>query len=405
LLQGLIQSTQGSKQLHSLVAVDNRLQTVSLCLATDFGAWSDLPGREGTAHLLEHLLIYSPLRAGSSLSDRISERGGYCNAETHADGMVFSVQVHPDEADIALELMLEAVFTPSVDETSLSRERQAVLRELTALEADPSDLVQRSFVSSVLGEHPLACPVGGTNSSVEGITIDHAISAHRQHFLNSTFTLVSVGPKTPDAVHQDIGQPGTRGPASSHVPKAKIPRLQRQPPEWTGDFAWMCVGAAAPSVTSKRRPAFNVLEFMLGSRSTSLLNRRLRVEQSLAYVFEAWYRGYSGAGTWSVIAGAETRHGDDIVSAVRDCLADVASGRSSPDSFEVARRQAVMQVLRESESPFDQALQIARKAKSGYVSRGTDAETSLLASVSFEDVREAAKSILDDLTIVVESEA
>ncbi|MFJ9556019.1 M16 family metallopeptidase [Nocardiopsis sp. NPDC101807] len=398
-------STVGSKRLGALTVVDSRLRTTSLCLATDYGAWGDPRGQEGIAHLLEHLLIYTPLRGGHSLSDRVSRRGGYCNAETHADGMVFSVQVHPDDADLALELMLEAVFAPSVDEASLERERQAVLRELAALETDPSDLVQRTFAQRVLGDHPLACPVGGTPASVERLSIGQTLEAHGKLFLDSEFTLVSVGPRAPDAVRTTPGTPEPGGPVRPEPPSTDLSRPWEPPHAWTGDFVWMCVGSAAPPAGSPRRPAFNVLEFMLGSRSTSLLNRALRVDRSLAYVFEAWYRGYSERGTWSVIVGAEAHHGEDILRAVRDCLADVAAGRCGEDFFDVARKQAVMQLVRGSESPFDWALHLAREAKSGVLGRDVGYETSRLEGVTFEDVRRAAQDILAGLTVVVETEA
>lgn len=405
LLRGEVLSASSAKErIRAFTIVNDGLRTTSLCLATDYGAADDPRGREGIAHLLEHLLLFAPTRKGPSFSEHVSRQGGYCNAETHADGMVFSAQVHPDDADAAVESLLEAVFAPRLDEVFLEQERETVLQELTAADSDPSDLVQRAFAARVFEGHPLASPVGGLPESVEALTIEHVLDVHRNVFLDRSFTLVAVGPRelgavrTPENADTPPASPST---VSSERPSARPGGV---PDSWAEDFVWMCAGSAAPPVAAPERAAYHVLEFMLGSRSTSMLYQRLRVDRQLAYVFESWYRGYGAAGSWSVIAGAESRNCDAIVLEVRRCLEEIASGGYGGDFFETARKQAAVQVLREAEAPFDLALSIARKVKSGYRDWDLGTEIALIENVTPEDVSRAAARTLEGFTVVARPE-
>ena len=79
--------------------LDDRLKTTSFCFAVGYGSRDDPAGRGGIAHLLEHLVMSSPLVGGVSFSEYVERRGGQANAQTGMEVMLYHAQVHADDAD------------------------------------------------------------------------------------------------------------------------------------------------------------------------------------------------------------------------------------------------------------------------------------------------------------------
>ena len=178
-------------------AVDERLKTTSLSLSVGYGARHDPVEFGGIAHLLEHLLMSTPVAGLPSFSEHVERLGGYANAQTAPELMQFYAQVHADDADEIAELLHTAVLTPSFDAKLLDAERTVVLQELATGAADPADAVQDAILAELFAGHPLGRPVGGVPAELEAMTVDDVRREHTNTFLRSPMVLVVVGPRIP----------------------------------------------------------------------------------------------------------------------------------------------------------------------------------------------------------------
>ncbi|KUJ69271.1 hypothetical protein ACZ90_13085 [Streptomyces albus subsp. albus] len=391
---------EGSIPVISLI--DERLSTTTICLASMYGSQSDPLGQCGMAHVLEHVLMSTPVSAVPSLSEHVERLGGHANAETGLDRMLFYAQVHPDDADQIAALLYQAVLRPRWSDSFLEQEKRAVFQELAAAAADHSDLVQDAFLADLFPGHPMGRPVGGTRADVERFDTASVAAAHRERLLTAPLSVVVVGPRLPKTVDPVVAgvDPGTL--AAIGTAPQPLPTVAPGPPEavrWPEEFTWLCAGARSVPNHDPRRPHFSVLAQLLGSSPSSLLYRRLRGEAGLAYTFQAWNRGYADTGAWRVLAGVEAGNGEAALTVIRTALEEIAANGPDPADLASARRQEQMRVRTLVDTPLSCARFLAMRS-GGPVAWSPADEIAYLDAVDAADVRRAAERIRDGFRAV-----
>jgi predicted Zn-dependent peptidase len=370
------------------------LRTTSLVLAVRYGARHDPAGAGGLAHLLEHLLMSSE----PSFCEAVERLGGYANAETGLEHMLYTAQVHADDTEAVLDLLCRAVLSPRVSAADLDRERAVVLQEIAAAKADPGDEAQEAFLAALLPGHPLGRPVAGTAEEIGALSLADIVSGHRDLFLPSNRALIVVGPRRPAGF---VPGPPARWAGGDAVPVAASKRADEPTPGWADEFSWVCLGARAAPFGDPKAPAFVVLQHLFGGSPSSLTYRRIRGEHGLAYAFQAWYRGYTEVGSWRLLMGVEPENGDEAVKLARELLEDVAREGPSVADLSAAVKQAQMSILLTMENPFEFAAEIAYRTRAGTLTWDPGVDVAALGEVTAERVAEAAATIRDGLLVTV----
>jgi predicted Zn-dependent peptidase len=107
--------------------------TTSMALIVPVGWDADHPGREQTAHFLEHVLLSD--RAGRSEADlarELTTRGGSHNGITTPDHTFYPIHIGTDEAPFALRWLFDVVAPRVFTEDLLDRNREPVAIEIGA---------------------------------------------------------------------------------------------------------------------------------------------------------------------------------------------------------------------------------------------------------------------------------
>lgn len=121
----------------------------------------------GTAHFLEHCIFSRD--DGGGLLGKLSELGASANAyTTHSHTMYhFSTVHHFAEA---LEIYLDAIFRPYLEQDRVEAERPVILAELDQYRDDPDTRCYMNLVENLFAAHPVRLDIGGTAESVRRIT-------------------------------------------------------------------------------------------------------------------------------------------------------------------------------------------------------------------------------------------
>ncbi|MFF3749493.1 M16 family metallopeptidase [Streptomyces sp. NPDC002018] len=391
------------EQLSTHLVVDDRLRTAGICLAVDYGARNDPDGRGGLAHCLEHLLMAYPVDGVGSLSEHVERLGGNTNAETGLEHMLFYAQVLAEDTGSVLALLRDAVRRPQHDAELVRSELEVVLQELAAAAADPVDVVQDAFLADLFPGHPLGRPVGGTAREVRSLSVADIDTEHRELFLPSRCVLVVVAPEAPADLPVDttIDTLGRRAPR--RVVPQPLRSVTRRPPAWSDEFTWVSVGGRSTAVGAPGSHSYQILAQLFGSSPSSPLYRTLRGRRGLAYSFQSWHRGYTEAGAWRVLIGADAGKGEKVVEVVMDALDTLARSGPTPADLAAARKQARSGILFDLESPLEHARLLARHLVSE-PSWTPAAEEAALAAVTAEEVAAAAAHILDNVVVTIRPE-
>lgn len=226
------------------------------------GSVDDPPGKEGLAHLVEHLAFRARPGGGASLWNRSLAAGVAFNAITTADSTDYFAIGQPDQLGAMLRLEADRLRDPlaGVDEATFARERQVVIREHQEVAAGADRRPLDWLAARALPGSPYAR--AATVESLARLTLDDAREFVRRHYRPADAILVVTGPEDAKAAaHRAVeifgalaaGDGASRIPPTASTPArpnldARVPaepELRRAPVErpvlW---LAWSVPGDA-----------------------------------------------------------------------------------------------------------------------------------------------------------------
>jgi predicted Zn-dependent peptidase len=239
----------------------------------------------GATHLVEHLTLRRcggrDRRELAALMDRL---GGDIDAWTGTEMMGVSMTTTKDSLADGLELLVDAITSPSFDTVDVELERRVILAELELIHDDPSELVEEALLRAAWGVHPLARPVIGSAESVEALDIE-TLRCHHQEMVHPGRLVV--------ALAGDVDGNGTLA-CLDRLDLSLLPSRPRLPElEWSSgrenvtrtwaDQVHTRLAFEAIASGDSRLAALTVLNRVLGNGSSSRLFQRLREGEGLTY--------------------------------------------------------------------------------------------------------------------------
>lgn len=161
------------------------------------GSTDDPPGREGMAHLVEHLAFRGRPGGGLRIWDRLEAAGVEFNAHTTHDDTTFYASGRPDQLREMAAAEGARIADPlaGLSAEEFARERDVVLSELRQQKDHAPEVLQIEWLLSLAaGDHPYGRPVIGTEASLRAITLEEARAWARKHYAPAGAIAVVVSP-------------------------------------------------------------------------------------------------------------------------------------------------------------------------------------------------------------------
>ena len=169
------------------------------------GSIDDPRGKEGLAHLVEHLAFRARHEGpdAAAWQERLLRIGGESNAFTGYDGTDYQLSIPAGSLEAALELegqrMLDLLA--NVTDEDFAIERDVVLAEWRLRqEQNAAGKAHDALVRQFDPAHPYARPVGGTLESLRSITLQDARDFVAARYGPERAILVVSGPMPPEQV-------------------------------------------------------------------------------------------------------------------------------------------------------------------------------------------------------------
>jgi zinc protease len=158
------------------------------------GAAADPPALAGSAHFFEHLVLRGTRRRPAGAAAReIEALGGTLGAWTGADETVFHAAVAAPFLDSALDVLGDALSSPSFDPAEVERARKLILDELAAARADGGRRAMEALVAAAFAGGPYARPLLGTEAAVGSRSRAELVARFAQAYVAEAITVVIVG--------------------------------------------------------------------------------------------------------------------------------------------------------------------------------------------------------------------
>ena len=259
---------------HPLVAFEAAVRTGS---ATE-GSWMGT----GVSHVVEHMLFKGTARRPVGAVEREARSyGGTSQGFTSYDTTAYQLVVNKEFWPQAADLMVDALFFPTMDAGEFAKEQQVVLRELKMGEDDPGHLIWNLLFENAYRIHPYHVPIIGYESLLSKLTREDVLQYHRSRYFPNAMVLAVVGDvETPEVIRRleeltSSVKPGSLPPQT--LPEEPLPVAPREvTQEAQVNLGVMAVGFPSVSVSHPDLYALDLLSWLMGGGRGSRLDRALK---------------------------------------------------------------------------------------------------------------------------------
>lgn len=301
-----------------VVIPDRRAPVVTHMVWYRNGSADDPPGKSGIAHFLEHLMFKGTANHGiGEFSEVVAELGGQENAFTSNDYTAYFQRVPREHLRVMMEFEADRMTNIVLTDEIVAPERDVVLEERRMrTDADPASQLSEAVHAALYTHHPYGKPIIGWQHEIESLGREDALAYYQRFYTPENAILIVAGDISADEVRaladETYGRIQARGEAPRRSrPREPEPRAHRlvtladekvEQPSQQSLYLVPSYASAAPGEAE----ALEVAAHLLGGGPTSLLYRKLVVDEKIAVSAGAYYLGTALDATrfyvWSVPA-------------------------------------------------------------------------------------------------------
>lgn len=374
-----------------------RSVTVSAWIAT--GSRHEYPREAGISHFVEHLVFKgTERRSAESIANAIDSVGGDLNAATDRGTTSYYARVPEDCLELAIDLVADLAARPSFEDHAIETELGVVLEEISRYEDVPDELIHDHLHECLWPGNPLGKAITGDAEALRGLRRGDIVDFHRRRYTTGNMVVSIAGNFDPDAARAlaeshfgglPRGEPGPCGCQDAGPPGTGLRCETRDLEQVHVMLAWPGCSVADPI-----RYAQAVLDGVYGATASSRLFRRVREERGLVYSIWSEPILHRETGALAVYAGAGAETIEEVVAVTTEQARHLANGGLTREEFELARRQFRGSTALELEATDVRSARNARSVLSHGRPLPYEEFEERLASLTLEDVREAARRSL-----------
>lgn len=372
------------------------LRTLALTVAVRGGARWETEAQSGWSHLLEHLVFKGAGNmAAREIVERIEAEGGSINAATGYERTSFEVRALDGSLPLAMQVVADLVFRPTLDPAEIEREKDVVAQEIAEAFDTPDDHVFEMVQTRAFSGQSLGRPILGSVASLAPVNRD-SIGAWRTRLYSPDRMVIAVSGAVDEAGFLELAErtfgaavaTAAEEPASAVFTggEAKLSRRIEQ--------ANLVFQLPAPGVRDPAYSAVRLMAEILGGGMASRLFQSAREERGLAYAIDAYHEPYDSEGVLGIYAGAA---GDRAEELARVCADEIrALADDGPTVAELARAKAVLNagLWMSDESPAGRAGRHAAQTLIFGAPIPSQTMADRVLAQTIEDVRTVARDLL-----------
>lgn len=376
------------------------LKTLAVVVTVKGGARWEAEDRSGWSHLLEHLVFKGAGdMAAREIVERIEAEGGTINASTGYERTSFEVRGLDGSLPLAMQVLSDLVFRPTLDPAEIEREKDVVAQEIAEAFDTPDDHVFEMVQTRAFSKQPLGRPILGSVASLKPAD-KTSVEAWRARLYSPDRMVVSVSGAVKEGELLALAErwfgDAVATPVASLV-EAPAPaafvgghaRLTRKIEQANLVFQLPALAATDPALSAMR-----LFAEILGGGMASRLFQSAREERGLAYAIDAYQEPYEDAGVLGIYAGAAADRARELAQV---SAAEVrALAEQGPTDKELSRAKAVMKagLWMSDENPMSRAGRNAAQTLIFGAPRSSLSMTEHLEVQGVDDVRSVGRRLL-----------
>ena len=352
--------------------------------------------KAGASHFIEHLLFKGTERYDAvRIAELFDTMGGELNAATSRETTVVYTRVPDDHLDVALDVMTDMVFAPSLNDIDL--EREVVLEEIAMVDDNPQDLVHDLAAEAVFGDHPLGRPVIGRAEVIASISRRSLLGYHRSAYRGPNIVLSAAG----NVDHKRIVASLRKSRSGRLSPEVALPRkpagriaapgvrfLRKNTEQYH-----VCLAGPGVRRSDPRRYASALLDAILGGSASSRLFQEIREKRGMAYSVYTYGSQYLDAGQVGIYVGTREENLGECLEVIGAELRDVGRGNLRTGELERAKENMKGRLLLSLESTSARMSRLGKAVVTGTEILPVEEIERRIVAVTEDEVAELAREL------------
>lgn len=390
---------------------DDSSPSVTVQVWYDVGSKNDPVGRNGFAHLFEHIMFKSTKNLKSEQFDRLTEDvGGFNNATTSDDITNYYEVVPSNYLETLLWAEAERLSNLTVDEANFKSERAVVQEEFRqGVLAPPYGQFEEAIQKLSYTTHPYRRTTIGTIEDLDAATVEDVRNFHSIFYRPDNATLIVVG----DFTQAQLDAWVDKYFGKIQRPDGAIPRVTEVEPERASEkretvkapnvpLPAVAITYLAPDSKSKDATALKVAQAILSGGESSRLYQELVYKQQIAQ--EAAFRFDEKVDKGLLYFIATMASGKTPEAGEKSLLAELKKMQDAPvaaKELEKAKNKIVANALRERETNEGKAFAIGQAVIFQADATAINRELDDIQAVTAADVQRVMKKYFTGTNRVV----
>ena len=381
-------------------------RALTILVAFDAGARNERPEENGMAHFLEHLVFkggekYPHYKDVNETAERL---GGVLNAYTSHDLVAFHITVRAESAPAAIDLLSDFVGRPRIDAEELDRERGVVIQEINRAFDQPSMVAEYLIDRAAFGEHPLGRTVLGPEENLRSFTREGIVAFRERRWAGSRGGAFLAGNLEHLPAEEELQECFARFPVLSagepYVPVGDFAPEKLVEERDTNQSHLRMIYRPEISVTDLReRAALSIYATLLGGSMGSRLFEEIREKRGLCYSVYAADHTFADVPILQLGSGLESSKCIEAYTRMREIVDELRDDGPTEEEVQRARAYAAGRFV----LGFENTNAVARYAATQKIVFGEsidpDRAIAALDAVTFDEVREVAAGVADNLAV------
>lgn len=378
------------------------LRSVSIGIWVGNGSRYENKEENGISHFIEHMLFKGTKhRTAAEIARAIDSIGGQIDAFTGREYTCFYTKTLDAHANVALDVLSEMIFCPTLDAGDMSLERQVIGEEIRMYEDSPEDLVYDLSSAAVWGDTPMGRTILGTYESLENITPDTMRAYMLSHYTNKNL-IISVsgnyGDDFFDMLEKYFGSKKISDTAPL-LPDAVY--RSGQTLIKTKDIEQVQLVVTFKGIDIMDSGVYSLLAMnnVFGCGMSSRLFQNIREKRGLVYSISAGHSAYLGTGVFDIAAGMRPESLPEVAELISKEINAIKRDKLSRDEVEKSKEQLRGSYILASESTGARMQGAGRSLLVGKPIYTQEEVLAQIDAVSAESVADMIDRVLDTSTL------
>lgn len=367
------------------------------------GSKQDPAGKEGLAHLLEHLLAKRTKKYPDEIErlKAIESHGIKCNAFTSYETSHQYYIQERSETFQALEFLTDSLNDYVFDKKDLAKEKDIVINEMQENKLNPREYIWNLSNQALWKNSSMGRSFFGDNKSIDSISESDLKLFIQSHYSQSACTFVTVGDESTENIGKYLNEKMNNGgvniieDSETFVEPKKIAIEKTEANQITIAIAFR---VSSVHDCDEDIVAIDFIRDYLANKWISKLIEELRLKRDFTYWVDGETENFSQTGVLRFIFACDKKNISNAVKVIFEEIEKIKSEKFGEISLDIHKRSFVSSLAIKFVDPYEYLWWYGWQATVSGKEKLLDIDeySKIIANLKNEDIQQAANKYLNE---------